>query len=81
MNRLAETRDPEDTFYVFGMHHSCHADDGNVRERRVSELMLAKLPTIHQRHVDVQEHKARAPLPHHGEGFRAILRGLVFVTL
>ena len=81
VNGLAETRDAEDAFNVFWMHDPCYANDWNVRERRICELLLAKLPAIHQRHVDVQEHKAGAPLPHEGEGFRAIVRGFSFVTL
>ena len=81
MNRFAETRDSEDAFNVFGMHDPRQADDWHVRECRVFKLLLAKLPAIHQRHVDVQEHKAGAPLPHQGEGFRTIFRGFSFVTL
>ena len=80
VNRLAETRDSENAPNVFGMHDPRHANDRHVRERRAFELLLAKLPAIHQRHVDVQEHKAGAPLPHQGEGFRTIFRGFSFVA-
>jgi hypothetical protein len=81
VNGLAETRDAENAFNVFWMHDPCYANDWHVRERRICELLLAKLPAIHQRHVDVQQHKAGAPLPHEGEGFRAIVRGFSFVTV
>jgi hypothetical protein len=79
--RLAETRDSEDALNVFGMHYPRHAHDWDVRERRVFELLLAKLPAIHQRHLDIQEHEAGTPLLHQGKGFRAIVRGFSFVTL
>ena len=52
-----------------------------MRQRRPCLVLLAKLPAIHQRHVDVQEHEAGAPLPHQGEGFRAIFRGFSFVAV
>jgi hypothetical protein len=63
------------------MHDPCYANDWNVRERSIFELMLAKLPTIHHRHTDVQEHDTRTSLSHQGEGFRAIFRCVSFVAV
>ena len=48
------------------------ADDRNPGESWIAELLFAKLPSVHSRHLQIEEHQTWDPLPHLLEGLEAV---------
>ena len=53
---------------------------GDPGESWIAKLLLAKVPSVHSRHLQIQQHQARKPLPHLLEGVDAVGGAHRFVT-
>src|SRR5687768_17537060 len=57
---LQQTPDAELAGHVAGIEIRADADDRHVCESRILQLTFAELPSVHARHLQVEEHQAGA---------------------